>query len=252
MLDPDGNDEYWHVNKKTGKIKLTKSDRVGDNIWVMDKDGIYKKLHEIKIEFTKTSRKFDLGVTGILTHYANTSFPKIEENVGLGEYPKSTAFYNPEDNEIYVTVKDGYIRKELTNYFHLTSVLQHEKNHKADFESGIGQNLATHFQVYSNQIKDLGFALTEEGFQRGTIASALNYLFSAYESKLENAERLSKMAAEFNDDLSKKGFSYTVNYKKDKNGNYNEVESFTINKTDNVDGKKSTTTSTSAYEKKQD
>ena len=252
MVDPDGNDEYWQINKKTGAIKRTKANWVGDNIWIMDKDGVYKKLHEIKIEFTKASRQFDIGVASVLTYYANTASPAVSEVFGLSQDKESLAFYNPDDDGMYVSVKDGYINKEMTNYFTLKSVIKHEKNHKEDFANGVLSSFASHFKVYINQISDFGFSLMEENDNRGTISNALGYLFNGYETKSENPETLRKLTTDFDNAIKKLGFSYTVNYKKDKNGQYNDIESFNITKTQTIDGKTTTSTSTIPYEKKTD
>lgn len=201
----------------------------------MDKDGVFKKLHEIKIAFNDKSKDFNIGLTGVLSYYAATSFSTVDAGIGLSPQAKreggvTLAHFNPDDNEIYVSAIDGFIPKSLSNYFNLSSVLKHEKNHKDDFASGIPPSFASHFQVYSNQLANPLFTLTDEDFQFWQIGSALNYLFNGYNSKTEDVSVLISLADEFKNALEKKGFTYTVNYKLDKNGQYNDVESFTITK----------------------
>ena len=98
----------------------------------------------------------------------------------------------------------------------------------------------------------MGFSLSDEKLVAGTIGSALNYLFSGYEKKSEDAETLGKLASDFKQDLAKIGYSYNTNYKKDKNGQYNDVESFTITRSQTINGVTTKSSATVPYEKKSD
>jgi Metallopeptidase toxin 2 len=238
MRDANGNDEYWEIDQKTGEIKMTKSDWVSDDIWIKDKDGVYKKLHEIKIEFKNSTRKFDMGVLNVLGHYTATSGVNVGYTplITLDETddPENLAYFDPNNNSVTVPVVNGYISEKLTNMFNLQSTLvDHERLHEEDFSNRVRTNKRTHLEVYIKQMEGDAFVLINYDYQAETIALGLDYLFTMKEDNLTNKEDMDALFARFFKETTSQG--WIINVKYDPNSEDSKVVGFDLtNKYDDL------------------
>jgi RHS repeat-associated protein len=207
MLDPKGNDEYWEIDAKTGVVKMVKSDWVGDDVWIKDKDGNFKKLHEIKLELSKSSRQFDMGVASVLANYvASDPIKKTESSITLNPDGIGKTSFDPNTNQIEIAVVDGYINKDLTNMFNLRSAINdHESGHKQDFANNVKTNVLTHLNVYMNQVAE--FSLTSDDFKVTTIINGLNYLYTLKEEKYLDDKTIGEYFTKFFKMSTDAGFS---------------------------------------------
>lgn len=205
-IDPKGDDDYWSIDMKTGKIALVKSHDVGRKIYVMMGD-IPVLLSDVDVNWK--NKQLTDGLADIIATYAQRSKLIFNANcpdengeresgtfnggIGIAKAKSDdvVAFYSTQDKGIFAAVQKGRINSALSDYGNMANVFSHEKFHKEDHASGADKQFGSHFLVYIKQMEDPTFQNTTDDFKLGTAISALSY-FMYYSKNAKGNEELTQ------------------------------------------------------------
>ena len=233
-IDPNGDDDFWSIDKKTGKVQLIKQDNTTTHdirIQVGDK---FLKLSELKIDWE--DKKMINGLSDIVATYVSLAQIKFNYNcdhdddlikggagIGNGKIfgktnPNVVAFFNEEDENMYLNVLNGKTSKFSDDAFNLMSSFQHENKHKEDYFNKQNKKaeytFADHTDVYIFQMAQEVFSKTTSEYKIGIAVSAINHYLNAItggeSGKPDSEERLKSLKANLDNVLKKNGMYFKV------------------------------------------
>ncbi|MEZ5013059.1 MAG: hypothetical protein R2794_02090 [Chitinophagales bacterium] len=140
----------------------------------------------------------------ITKHY--TGFEIYPEPYGNPNSPASTS------DHMKINTYNGKIRNEINNYYELKSIINdHEKLHLFDHtHTGPGITFKRHAEIYINQIGKKNFKESnDKQFQRGIIASGVNYAINSYIQESNSFSR-QEWQDKFNTALKENGINMQV------------------------------------------
>ena len=218
MSDPWGDDDFWALNPKSGKVVYLGSTSKGRNINIivttanmaMTKGGkldqvpnlvsqyqnTSKLISDIKINFRK--EPITKGIADIISTYAVSAGLEVSCDpsmgaVGIASEPiNAIAFTDGDDGDnIYINAQDGNISPLMSDWGNLQSTLKHEKTHR-------GQGPAPaieHSKITIDQLADSYGSITDD-FAMLLFKNAYSYLKLAAKTNAEDPA-LKKQTSDF-------------------------------------------------------
>lgn len=236
--DLNGNDDYFMIDSKTGKVVLKMQDNKGNLIKIWD-GAQYVLLSQIKIE-TEKKNCICSGIADIINFYSlqvgvKNNFVSNDDDedefsgtIGVADFSKidaesKTARAGTDKNKnIWLNVFTGYISNDFDNYQNLKNAIIHEDNHRNNDVLTFGDHLKT----YVAQIGHESFKNTTQSFQVDIISLAYTYLMNANNKSTDSKENINKLQKQLDQILQKQFL--VVKIKIDKN---DKMTGFTIHNT---------------------
>ena len=233
-IDPNGDDDFWSIDKKTGKAQLVKQDDAKTHdirVQVGDK---FLKLSELEVDWK--NEKMVNGLSDIVATYVSIANLKFKYNCDheSGEFkggagiangnlfgktnPDILAFFNPEDESMYLNVINGKIAPGSNDAYNLMSSFQHENKHKEDFlnkqNNKAEYTFGDHTDVYIFQLSQDIFSKTTDDFKLGMASSAINHYLNAITGgtpgKPDSDDRLKSLKTNLDAALKKNGMYFKI------------------------------------------
>jgi RHS repeat-associated protein len=176
FIDPDGMAPYDDFFNKNGRF-VQHTDTKTNNIYVQNSDGKYVKLSQLPTNNMSNRQT----IANVANHYAKEEGVS-DNNVAVGNHPNTNSSDIPaftRNGTITINAKGGGINESLNDANNLRSSIDHEKDHKTDFESGKTEpSLLDHAKIYLDQTQGKAFGDATPDFQTGIAASFGQYLMN--------------------------------------------------------------------------